>query len=107
MGQPIAATSPTQPDAQGGARSPRPVQFILAVTASVLCILGLTLQGVSGLIPLTSVTVLSMLLIRALPPRFAPIDVLARRSQAQIRQEAHPLLLYALLFPLLTVPFVV
>jgi membrane protease YdiL (CAAX protease family) len=86
--------------------SPRPILFSLTVAVSVLCILGLTLQGVSGLILLAIVTVLSMLLIRSLPPRFPPIDVLAQRSQVQIRQEARPLLLYALLFPLLTIPFV-
>jgi membrane protease YdiL (CAAX protease family) len=65
-----------------------------------------TLQGVSGVLPLAGLTVVSLLLMRVLPARFPPIDVLAKRSRAEIRREARPLLAYALIFPALTIPFV-
>jgi membrane protease YdiL (CAAX protease family) len=44
--------------------------------------------------------------MRLLPVRFPSLDVLMARPQAQIRRETRPLLLYALIFPVLTIPFV-
>jgi membrane protease YdiL (CAAX protease family) len=99
-------TSTAQPDGPASARSPFPLVLILTLSVIAASIIVVTLQGVSGVLPLAGLTLVSLLLMRVLPVRFPPIDVLAQRPQAQIRHEASPLLVYALIFPLLTIPFV-
>jgi uncharacterized protein len=84
------------------------------IPAGLFFLLGLVLAGVlwvsrrggAGTVPLAVFTLVSILLMRALPLGSPPVDALAGRTEAQIRSQVRPLLIYALTWPLLAVPFV-
>ena len=86
--------------------SVRPAAWLIATLALVAgCT---TLQVVKGWgVPSAwLIAVISLSLLRAVPPRLAVPDPLADQDDAQIRTELRPLLLYALLYPLLLIPVV-
>jgi membrane protease YdiL (CAAX protease family) len=53
------------------------------------------------------VAVISLGLLRVVPPRLTVPDPLADKDDAQIRAQLRPLLLYALLYPLVLIPVVI
>jgi hypothetical protein len=101
-----AITPLSQTGELGSESSPRPLVAIVILCLIVAGIIYTTLQGVSSVLPMAGFTVLSLLLMRVLPPKFPPLDVLLHRSQAHLRREVLPLLVYAVIFPVLTIPFV-
>ena len=79
------------------------------ITAFALVATSLVIQFIMGWgFPSAPViAAISLSLLRMAPPRLALLDPLADESEAQIRAELRPLLLYALLFPLLLLPVVI
>ena len=81
--------------------------WLIATLALVAASLILQLAKGWGFPPALLIAVISLSLLRVVPPRLSVPDPLADEGDAQVRAELRPLLLYALLYPLLLIPVVI
>ena len=94
------------PPRQAGPVSPRPVFTIVMLGVIAASIVYATSHGVAGIVPLAGLSVASVVILRVLSTRMPTLNLLANRSNLDLRREARPLLIFAVVFPLLTIPFV-
>ena len=87
--------------------SVRPAAWLITTLALVATSLIIQFVMGWGFPPAPLIAVISLTLLRVVPPRLSVPDPLADEDDAQVRAELRPLLLYALLYPLLLIPVVI
>ncbi len=79
----------------------------IGLTYASLLLLTTTHYGATGLGGLSVIVVFLIVLMRLLPPKLPLSNPLADKTHAQLRAETRPILIYALLYPLLLFPVVI